>query len=183
MISKKLQLMKAITAHLQGITPAWVDLPDEMMGVECPYDLSQKVFRGRTIFGDEVKEPFLAILEAPRQLDPLGGGTDRHMQDEDWTLLIHGFAEDDKKNPTDPAYDLLAWVQMRMARITYDAPHGQRGGLYPNEFRLGGKVTNVRYQIPIVRPGKDDVSSTAYFYMPISVGNVTDLRMPFAQED
>lgn len=183
MISKKLKIMKALTEHLQGITPDWVDLPPAMAGETCPYDLSKSVFRGRVEFGDEVKEPFLAILEAPRQLDPNGGGSGRLQQDEDWTILIHGFAKDDKKHPTDPAYDLLAWVQMRLARITTENRNGSRGGLYPNEWRLGGLIGEVRYQIPIVRPGKDNVSDTAYFYMPISVGNVTDLTMPFVQED
>lgn len=182
MISKKLKIMKALTEHLQGITPAWVDLPPEMAGEECPYDLSQKVFRGRVEFGDEVREPFLAILEAPRQLDPNSAGANLN-QDEDWTLLIQGFVEDDKKNPTDPAYTLLAWVQMRMARITTERKDGGRGGLYPLEWRLGNLVANIQYQIPIVRPGKDNVSGNAYFYMPISVGNVTDLTMPFVQED
>lgn len=183
MISKKLLIMQKITAHLQGITPAWTDLPPAMMGVTCPYDLSQSVYRGRVVFGDEVKPPFLAILEAPRQIDPNGGGEASLMQAEDWTLLIQGFAADDKRHPTDPAYALLAWVQMRMARITVEKKSGGRGGEYPQEWRLGGLVAPVRYQIPIVRPGQDDVSGSAYFYMPISVGTVTDLTMPFAQED
>ena len=182
MISKKLAIMKALTEQLQGITPDWDDLPAEMAGVECPYDLSNSVFRGRLEFGDEVSNPFIAILEAPRQLDPFG--TSGHLvQDEDWTLLIQGFADEEQKNPLDPAYELLAWTQMRLARITSPKNNGGRGGLYPDEWRLGGLIADVRYQIPIVRPGKDNVSDTAYFYMPISVGNVTDLTMPFVQED
>lgn len=183
MISKKLKIMKALTDHLKGITPDWTDLPPAMAGEECPYDLSESVFRGRSEFGDEVKSPFLAILEAPRQLEPNGVGTSRLIQDEDWTILIQGFAPDDKKNPLDPAYELLAWVQMRLARITTPNVNGARGGLYPSEWRLGDLVSDVRYQIPIVRPGKDAVSDTAYFYMPISVGKVTDLTMPFVKED
>jgi hypothetical protein len=183
MISKKLLIMKKITAHLEGIVPTWTDLPPEMDGVECPYDLSKSIYRGRVVFGDEVKPPFIAILEAPRQIDPNGGGDSRLLQDEDWTLLIQGFAIDDKKHPTDPAYDLLAWVQMRMSRITAERKSGGRGGQYPQEWRLGGLVAPIRYQIPIVRPGQDDVSGSAYFYMPISVGTVTDLTMPFAQEE
>lgn len=187
MISKKLAIMKALTTHLQGIVPAWIDIPYPAdWPVEertpCPYDMSKSVFRGRLEFGDEVKNPFLAILEAPRQLDPNGAGNDL-IQDEDWTLLIQGFADDNQRNPLDPAYDLLAWTQMRMSRITMEKKNGGRGGLYPNEWRLGGLIADVRYQIPIVRPGKDTVSDTAYFYMPISVGNVTDLTMPFVQEN
>ena len=182
MISKKLAIMKALTEHLQGITPAWVDLPPGMEGVTCPYDLSNSVFRGRLEFGDEVGDTFIAILEAPRQLDPNGAGTSSLLVDENWTLLIHGFVADDKKNPTDPAYDLMAWVQMRLARITTEAKNGSRGGLYPSEWRLGGLLAEIRYQIPIVRPGKDVVSNEAYFYLPVSVGNVTDLTMPFVED-
>ena len=183
MISKKLAILRAITTQLEGIVPAWVDLPAEMDGEVCPFDLSKSVYRGRLEFGDEVKGPFLAVLEAPRQLDPFGAGTGNLVQDEDWTILIQGFATEDKKHPLDPAYELLAWTQMRLARITHEPRDGSRGGLYSQEWRLGGLVTKVRYQIPIVRPGKDVVSDTAYFYMPISVGAVTDLTMPFVQED
>jgi hypothetical protein len=174
MISKKLALMIALTEHLEKIGPAW--------DARCPYDLKKSIFRGRVIFGDEVKVPFVSILEAPRQINPNGGGSASLMQDEDWTLLLQGFAEEDHKHPTDPAYQLLAWVQMRMSRITVEKKSGARGGEYPAEWRLGGLVANVRYQIPIVRPGKDDVSDTAYFYMPISVGTVTDLTQPFKED-
>lgn len=187
MISKKLAIQQKVTEQLQGITPAWADLPPSLLEIEpaavCPYDLSSSVFRGRVQFGKEVQPPFIAILEAPRQIDPNGGGSGRLQNDEDWTLLIQGFVKDDIDNPTDPAYDLLAWVQMRLARVTTEKSSGGRGGEYPLEWRFGGLVAEVRYQIPIVRPGKDDISDTAYFYMPVSVGTVTDLTMPFVQED
>ena len=144
MISKKLAIMKALTKHLQGITPAWTDLPPQMAGEVCPYDLSQSVFRGRLEFGDEVKNPFLAILEAPRQLDPNGAGNDL-VQDEDWTLLIQGFADDDQRNPLDPAYSLLAWTQMRMSRIT-----AQKKTSLPPLWgkRWGPSSTRLRRKIP-----------------------------------
>lgn len=183
MISKKLLIMKRLTEQLEGVNPDWTDVPAPMTGIECPYDLRGSVFRGRLEFGDDVDLPFIALIEAPRQIDPNGGGSGRLANDEDWTLLIQGFAKDDKRNPLDPAYDMLAWVQMRLARITTENRNGARGGLYPNEWRLGNLVSEIRYQIPIVRPGKDNVSDAAYFYLPISVGNVTDLTMPFVQED
>jgi len=182
MISKKLAIMKALTTHLEGINPDWLDLPAAMAGETCPFDLRKRVWRGRALFGDEDKPPFLSILEHPRQLNPFGVA-EGLIADEDWTLLIQGFAIDDRKNPLDPAYELLAWVQMRLARITEQKTNGGRGGRYPEEWRLGKLSVEIRYQIPIVRPGKDDVSGTAYFYMPISVGTVTELSMPFIQED
>lgn len=183
MISKKLAIMKALTAHLQGITPDWVDLPSAMAGETCPFDLSESVFRGRLEFGEDIKTPFIALLEAPRQLDPLGAGVGRLLHDEAWNLLVQGFAKEDRRNPLDPAYEMLAWTQMRLARITTPARNGSRGGLYPSEWRLGNLAVEISYQIPIVRPGKDTVSDTAYFYMPISIGMVTDLTMPFIEED
>lgn len=175
MISAKLNILKKLTEHLEGINPD-VD-PDS------PYDLRGKVFRGRTTFGTEVDVPFLAILEAPRQIDPNGGGEAKLIQNEGWTLLIQGFARDDPENPFDPAYDLLAYVQRRLSRITQEAPNGATGGLYKDEYRLGGILGLVRYQIPIVRPGKDDVSDSAYFYMPVSIELTTDLSNPFIEGD
>lgn len=182
MISAKLKLLKALSAHLEGINPTETLLsPDTGEQVPYGYDLRGKVFRGRTVFGDEVKVPFLAILEAPRQIDPNGGGEAALVQNEGWTILIQGFATDDAKHPSDPAYTLLAYVQERLSRITQEQPSGGRGGAFPLSWRLGGLATEVRYQIPIVRPGKDDVSDTAYFYMPISLGVITDLTKPFVE--
>jgi len=183
MISKKLKVLKVLTQHLQGMNPAWQDLPEGMESEVCPYDMGQSVFRGRLTFGDEVPVPFIALLEAPRQFDPLSAGTANLIEKDNWTILIQGFATEDIKHPLDPAYDLLAWTQMRLSRITVEKPNGARGGLYPMEWHLGGLVADIRYQIPIVRPGKDDVSDTAYFYLPVSVGVVTDLTMPFVEED
>lgn len=184
MISMKQKLLTRLTDHLEGVNPTNTLFdPDEDAQVPYPLDLRDKVFRGRVIFGDEVKNPFIALLEAPRQINPNGGGESSLTLKEDWTLLIHGFAKDDTKHPTDPAYLLLALVQERLSRITQEADNGGRGGKYPQEWRLGGLIAEIRYQIPIVRPGKDDVSDTAYFYMPVSVGVVTELSQPFVKGD
>lgn len=184
MISKKQQLLLKLTAHIEGINPDNTFLnPDDDAQAPYPLDLRDKVFRGRVTFGEDVTAPFIALLEAPRQINPNGGGEASLELKEDWTLLIQGFADDDPRHPSDPAYLLLGFVQERLSRITKEKPNGGRGGLYPNEWRLGGLVADIRYQIPIVRPGKDDVSDTAYFYMPISVGVVTDLSQPFVKED
>ena len=183
MISKKLLTLKRLTRLLEGINPnnTWIDED----GNEQPFtmDLTNSVFRGRVVFGDEVKPPFIAILEAPRQINPNGGGSDRLKQDEDWTLLIQGFATDDPYHPSDPAYLLLAYVQARLARITEERTNGGRGGVYPEDYHLGGLTGKISFQIPIVRPGKDDVSDTAYFYMPVSIETVTDLSRPIIKGD
>ena len=171
MISKKLAVLRFLTNHLEGTNPDWD--PD------CPFDLRDSVYRGRTVFGDETKTPFIALLEAPRQIAPNGGGDASLIQSEDWTVLIQGFGDEDEEHPSDPAYELLAWVQKRMARLTQQPTSGRTGGTYPNEFRMGDLKIEILYQIPVVRPGKDDVSNTAYFYMPIGIKIVTDLTNPF----
>lgn len=184
MISRKLKLMKLLSAHLEGINPTETFLnPDTGAQEAYPIDLRDKVFRGRNTFGDEVKEPFLCVLEAPRQIDPNSTGSALLTQKEEWVLLVQGFAQDNKTNPTDPAYELLAFVQERLSRITQETPSGGRGGKFPSVFRLGGLAVSVGFQIPIVRPGNDDVSGTAYFYMPVSIGTVTDLSKPFIEGD
>lgn len=184
MISKKLLLLQRLTEHLEGINPdnTFFD-PDTETLATYPIDMRNQVFRGRVLFGEEVVPPFIALLEAPRQINPNGGGEANLTQKEDWTLLIQGFASENPAHPTDPAYELLAFVQQRLARVTTEKDNGGRGGQYPLEWRLGGLLTDIRYQLPIVRPGSDDVSNTAYFYMPISVGVVTELIQPFVTGD
>ena len=183
MISKKLHVLQKLTEHLEGMIPAWVpDIPG-FGATACPYDLTGRVYRGRVVFGDDVPTPFLSILEAPRQFNPNDAGDAKLVQDEDWTLLVQGFADEDQKNPLDPAYEFMAWVQLRMARLTATKPNGATGGLYGSEFRLGGLVNSIRYQIPVVRPGKDDVSDTAYFYMPVIIGVTSNLAQPFVEGD
>lgn len=175
MISKRLLVMKRLTAHLQQITY------ESYTGAD--YDFASRVFRGRTIFGDEVSPPFISILEKPRQLIGETGGEARVVRDDTWDLLIQGFAPDDKRNPLDPGLEMLAWVEQRMARLLEQKKNGG-GPLYPDEHLLGmkGIVTSIAFTIPIVRPPDNDVSDTAYFYMPVAIGLKTDMTMPFIEE-
>lgn len=187
-ISNKLDFMRKVTDHLKGMTPDWkIILTDpttkQPFEAACPYNLADSVYRGRLTFGDEVELEFLALMEAPRQLNPNGGGLANLTQDEEWTLLIQGFGKEDRVHPTDPAYNLLSWVQKRMSMVSEENKNGARGGVYPEVWRFGNTIGEVRYQIPIVRPGQDDVSAAAYFYMPISVGIVTDLTNPFIVQE
>ncbi len=172
MISKKLQILIALTAHLEST----------ITGLASPATLLGKVFRGRVVFGEEVKPPFLAILEDPRQIAPEEAGSANLVRNENWRLLIQGFVPEEDDHPSDAAYDLMARVEQRMSRLVEEPPNGMRGGRYPTEFRLGGLVSSLQFQIPVVRPGKDDVSDTAYFYMPVAVGLKTDITNPFEQE-
>lgn len=173
MISKRVDILKALTAHLEAVVYREGEVDETT--------LTGRVFRGRTIFGDDTDNPFLVILEAPRQLASEIGGDDKTKRKDDWRLLIQGFAPDDKINPLDPAYDLLAAVEKRLARLTSQKDNGG-GPLYPEEFRLGRRVETILFTNPIVRPPDNDVSDTAYFYLPVTIRVVNDMEAPYTEE-
>jgi hypothetical protein len=65
MPSRQLDILRALTAHLEGINPE--------NGYD--YDMRGRVFRGRAEFGDDTPLPHLSILEAPRpDAEPVVGG-------------------------------------------------------------------------------------------------------------
>lgn len=164
--SKKKAIMRALATHLEQIS------------AENGYlNTVSGVFRGRTQFGDEVAPPFISILEAPRPIDPNGGGSGKVERQSQWTLLVQGFATDDRENPTDPAYDLLADTEACIARLF--ATDNQGLPAFPEEYNLGGFKIEVRVQEGIVRPPDNDISDTAFFYLPVVLDVVTNLREPY----
>lgn len=175
MISKKTVVLRRLTAHLEAVEYD-SDVPD--LG---HVSLASKVYRGRTVFGDEIRPPFLSILEAPRQLVSEGRGEAKTTLKYDWGILIQGFVPDYPKHPTDPAYELAAYVEQRMSRLIQQETSGA-GPRYPAEFKLGRLVNDVLFKNPIVRPPDNDVSDTAYFYMPVTFEFVADMVSPFTEE-
>jgi hypothetical protein len=157
--SYRLSVLKALTDHLKGITPA--------NGYD--YDLSAAVFRGRTVFGANDPIPLVSILEAPRSDAGRFAGDDGYQRSEDWSLMVQGWAADDIANPTDPLYGLMDAVEHRMARlIATDVNSGF--AVYPNEYMLGRKVGSIAVLPGVVRPPMAEVSAKAFFYLPIRVG-------------
>ncbi len=160
--SYRLSVLKALTTHLKGITPA-NGYTAAQWGLD--YDLSDKVFRGRTVFGEGDPIPLVSILESPRS-DP-GLFTDEgYQRKEDWSLLIQGWATDDVDNPTDPAYGLMDVVEHRLMRLIAVSEHTGTE-LYPDEYLLNRSVADVRVSPGVVRPPMEQVSSKAFFYLPV----------------
>lgn len=176
MISKKLLILQRLTAHLEAI-----QFTSELTGA---VDLSGVVFRGRYIFGDDAPETFIAITEPKLQELPLFGGEGKINRKDDWRILLQGFVPKvSSNNPLDPAYELLAHVEQRMARLVAEDDKGSRNGLYPEEYRLGRTLEGILFHNPIVREPDVDVSDTAYFYMPVTLQIATDMKSPFLEED
>lgn len=163
--SYRLQVLKALCSHLEGIVHVEGDPENDWDG----FNLQGKVFRGRSQFGDNAPDQFLSILEAPRPgQDNMGGeyGEARH---EEWPLLLQGWTNDDLENPSDPVYALLDVVERRLHMLI--ATRAETGSpLYPNAFMLGKKITSFAYGPGVVRPPTEGISSKAFMYLPLRVG-------------
>jgi len=163
---KRLQILKKLTTHLQGITVA--------NGYEN--DVGERVYRGRNNFGAETEIPALSILESK----PVDYGTyadeQQTVRKDSWTLLIQGWVVDDQENPTDPAYSLLADVESRLSQMMAVNANGKPK--FPSVYRVGGLINGMTLAQPIVRPPDDGLSATAYFYLPVQIDLVSDLENP-----
>ena len=164
-MSVKLVILKRLTAHLAGM-----DEPT------YGYDMACKVFRGRAVYGKDDPLPLLSILEAPDSVTGTAGGEHKAVRNTPWRLLLQGFVKDDKANPTDPAYDLMAQVVRRLSEITEEARNGQPK--YPGLYRLGGTVSEIIIENGVVRPPQEGVSDKAFFWLPVTIGFVNDVRRP-----
>jgi hypothetical protein len=160
--SYRLVVLKALTAHLETITVA----------NGYSYDLSAAVFRGRTVFGANDPETMVSILEAPRNDSGIFAGSDKSSRAENWNLLVQGWAPDDKANPTDPAYGLMDAVETHLFRLV--KPGSDGNPLYPDEYLLGrtnGRtlIADMKIFPGVVRPPMEQVSSKAFFYLPVEL--------------
>lgn len=157
----QLQILKALTAHLQGITPA--------NGYD--FDLSTAVFRGRLVYGPSDPLPMVSIVESSTPAKGHVAGHHSIEQHDSWLLLVQGFVQDDLTNPTDPAYYLKAAVHERLSQIIAmnSKPGRPDAPAYPDIYLLGGLITDMEINAGVVRPPEQGVSSKAYFYLPLQV--------------
>ncbi|AWY09491.1 hypothetical protein vB_RpoS-V16_55 [Ruegeria phage vB_RpoS-V16] len=161
--SFRLTTLKALTSALEEITIA--------NGYQ--HDLADRVHRGRVIVTQEDEIPLVTILEKPvfpEQLPTPGGSAASETKLE---LLIQGFADDDRRNPTDPAYLLLADVQKRLAveKLRSDGF---------DIFGLGERVMSLNIGQGVVRPPDAVVSDTAFFWLPVTLTIGEKFNDPFA---
>jgi hypothetical protein len=165
-LPKRLAVIKAIQELLATITSAEGDAFD--------MDMS-KVMRSVVLIGSEHRPApaILSVLEAPRP-DIAFFADDGQGRADNWTLLIQGLTLDDKTaNTKDDAYFLLQDVERRLARITALKSGGRIA--YPDVYKLDGKISGVEIGAPVVRPPEAQVSSFAFFYLPIRVGMAVEI--------
>lgn len=146
--------------------------------------LEGKVFRGRNLFGKGDPIPMIAILETPIANDQVPSQSSNTKSTGDWDISIQGFAKDDKENPTDPAYllvaDVIRCLVKEKRKITAGRPVGGTAPALLNVLLANGKpaITNMQIGSPVCRP-PDEVSDKAYFWLAIRLTLVEDLENPY----
>jgi len=158
----RLRVLQAMTEHLKKITVA--------NGYN--FDLAEGVFRGRMMYGENDPIPLVSVLEAPLpdepDVTPASGPTWKGP----WRLLIQGWVDDDRENPTDPAHYLLADVKKSLAEARKDMIKGRIFG-FP-------QVTNLIIGACVVRPAEEHVNEYANFLLSVTLEIAENMADPFA---
>lgn len=167
-IPLRLRIQIALAAALETINP----------DNEYTHDLRGKVFRGRLMFGDSDPLPLVSILEPPTAPDQLPQPPNGTVSNGEWDLLVQGFVEDDKRNPTDPAHYLMAEVKQCLA-LAKEQPELDRQERGDTTHILGiPAITRLNIGAGVVRPA-DEISANAYFWLNITLGLAEDLLTPY----
>ncbi len=157
------------------------------------HDLTGRVFRGRMFasnadFADVGNKECISILE---NLDPdryparAGGEHDSPTTAEDWILLLQGWVPDDKANPTDPAYELMADVKRALAKLRQRPrplsaePANPWFHLPVEDGSSDALITGMAMEPGIVRPPIEQVSARAFFWMRVTLKFAEDPNDPY----
>ena len=139
-------------------------------------DMTDRVFRGRAVYGTSDPLPMLSILEVPIPLEQNALEANPALTEGDWELMIQGFVRDDKDNPTDPAHILMADVKQCLA---LECERGRdRFADPPGILGLQAAIESIAIAPGVVRP-PDEVSAKAYFWLTITVKLNEDLTKPY----
>lgn len=166
--TKQLVILKRLTTLLEGITPA--------NGYD--YDLTGRVFRGKTVFGASEQVPFISILESLRpDPAPMEAGNEKAARTENWELLIQGWAQTNQQFPTDDLYNLKGAVELRLARMVALDDIGSP--LFPGDYRLGRILTTVCIGPGVVRAATPGTGGVEAFYLPLLAQYVMRVLDPY----
>ena len=169
--SLRKRIVKALSETLKTITPAngyefdFSDFTDEVGRTR------ERVFRGRTRFGDADPLPMLVIMEDPTRRSAETGGTGGRQNISPFALLIQGFAKGDENHRLDVAYDLSAQVTKALAKEAR-RPDGP--------FGMGPRIGHVQIGQPVHRGGDDDISDHAYMLIGLTMMIYENLQDPYA---
>lgn len=163
----RLRILKRLTEMLEEI----------QIANGYKHDMLGRVYRGRTLFGEETPVPMLSILEVPIPPDQRTSQVDNPVNVGPWDLIIQGFVDDDHLNPTDPAQLLQADVLKRLALEKKNAYDRSTGDC--KLFGMGDTVTDLQIGVGVVRPPDADISSKAYFWVSVRLTVAESLDNPY----
>lgn len=164
--SKRLQILKALTAHLETIL--------QINGYQ--HDLAGRVYRGRGLFGAETPLPCVTIMEGLNpDREPREAGNGLRIKDE-WILLVQGWADSGSDlHPTDEAHNLMADVKKALGLLMREPTPTTVNPCY----MLGGIIEGLRVEPGTVRP-PDETSARSYFFLRVVVDVAESLEDPYA---
>lgn len=136
------------------------------------FDLRSKVFRGRVRYDQTDPIPMVSILEAPIPAEVSQSRGDHHGSTGPWELLIQGFADDDRLNPSDPAHHLMAEVKSVLVK----EKRRDRGN---NILQMNGRVVEMYLGQGSVRP-PEDVTTEAFFWLTLTLRLAEDIEEPYS---
>lgn len=172
--SKRLTMLKALSDYL-------VEEIREAKGYKHNLNGEGQVSRGRLIFGKGDPVPSIAILENidPDRFPRQAGGDYEHVTGrENWTLLFQGWVKDDKLNPTDPAYELMADLRKALAKLVKRATP-MTAEVESPDYLLGGLIAGMTMEPGIARPPTEGISEKAFFWMRVAFVFVEDPNDPY----
>jgi len=161
-LSRRLNMLRTLASIVENVNP------DNGYLV----DLTERVYIGKAIFGDEAPPPVVTFLESTRIDTVDWPGQEALVRKVDWQLLCQGWMPD---GATDMLYYLSGCVTRELSKISQIDKNGRPS--YPDYYRLGGLASQVRLGSPIVRPVTG--AESAFFYLPLVVEFKEDLSAPF----
>lgn len=164
----RLRVLKALTEVLEQIGQK-TGYGTEMVG---------RVHRGRLLYGNETDIPFISILEAPIPKDTIptpGANPNSYGK---WELLIQGFVKDDRKNPTDPAHELMGNVKAILAEEMMKNKSFSMLHIGDDKYQIKTRIREMNIGQGSVRP-PDEITDKAYFWLTLTLSVAETLNKPY----
>jgi len=169
--SKRLTVLKKLTTFLASEITI-------VNGYQHNLSVAGSVIRGRRTIGSGDPLPCISILEdVDPDRAPSPAGHMQRVMNFDMRLLIQGWATDDKSNPTDACYNLMADVGKALWKLMDDT---NANYLLPATYltKTYNLIDDIRIEAGTVRPG-DQATELAFFWRKISLAMTESTAEPY----
>ena len=161
MVPFRLRVLKALSAAIEQVNP----------DNGYHFDLRGSVFRGRVRYDSKDPIPMVSILEAPIPAEVSQSRGSNPKSAGPWELLIQGFADDDRTNPSDPAHHMMAEVKSVLVKEKLRDNGTNMLGMQGRVFEMGVGQGSVR--------PPEDATNEAFFWLTLTLRLAEDLEEPY----